>query len=264
MFVRRTGWLGRLAVAVVAGMVGALPLPAGTPAHAVTQQVLVENWSGLGNWTAVSGSWAGNGELQTYPPGQARVAHGQLVLSADRLADGRWVSARLHSTLRLSGKFSLTASVKPPRGQGLWPALWLLDVENSASWPLCGEIDMFEAVNLAGTAHVNVHLGNPLTRTHVQAPVSVPVDPSVFHDYRVDVDPFAADPSVTFFVDGARVQQVRRSQLPAGTVWPFTPTAQLRVVVNLAVGGSWPGAPDASTPAHAQMLVGPMTLTRFS
>jgi len=140
--------------------------------------------------------------------------------------------------------------MKLPRGQGMWPAFWLLgDNIGSVGWPTSGEIDIMENVGKEPTAvHGSMHGpgysgGNPLTGTY-----SGPTFADAFHTFAVD---WAPD-SVAFSVDG--VQYERHTPADTnGNQWVFN--HPFFTILNLAVGGTWPGSPTGATSFPQQLVV---------
>jgi beta-glucanase (GH16 family) len=128
------------------------------------------------------------------------------------------------------GYFEMKARL--PSGKGLWPAFWLLPADQS--WP--PEIDVMESIGDPSTVYATVHskLGAPPS-----VKVGVPGSPDDFHVFAVSWDP----KTVIWFVDG---REVARQPTPKDANKPMF------MLINLAVGGHWPGDPDASTifPAH--------------
>ncbi len=203
------------------------------------------------NWTydLGGGGW-GNNELETYTTGSATVQDGELRITARKNADGSYSSARLKTQARQSwtyGKFA--ARMRLPQGQGIWPAFWMLgDNITTVGWPKCGEIDIMEMIgggenrddSVYGTIHwdANGHASVGSGRIEL-------VDPEIFHDdyhvFEVEWSPT----SMVWKIDGAETARV--SIDPA--VWPEMEEFQrpFFILLNLAVGGSWPGPPDAST-----------------
>lgn len=209
------------------------------------------------------GGW-GNEELQTYTARRenSRIEQGQLVIEARRERftgpDQRtrdFTSARLKTL----GKFSFTygrveARIQIPRGKGLWPAFWTLGTNlNVVSWPKCGEIDILENVGREPTkVHGTVHgpgysAGDGPTRSY-QLP-SGAAFAEAFHVYAVEWDP----QQIRWFVDDTPYFTLTPAQLPAGTRWVFDQPHFL--LLNLAVGGRWPGPPDETTPFPQTMKV---------
>lgn len=213
------------------------------------------DWGGLG--------W-GDGELQEYTDrrveNSATDGIGNLRLSARREALGnpwsngaQYTSARITTSGRYSFKYGrLEVRAKVPRGRGIWPAAWLLGTDvGTVGWPASGELDVFELINDATSVYTHAH-GATLTGGHwsVGAELSRPTSWSEgFHVYAMD---WRSD-RIAFFVDDVLVGEVRKSALPAGAVWAFD--KPFYILLDIAVGGSWPGPPDASTPMPADMLV---------
>jgi beta-glucanase (GH16 family) len=206
------------------------------------------------------GGW-GNQELESYTnrAENARVENGNLVITArkedyagsDNIAR-EYTSARLKTQGLFSqayGRFE--ARIKIPAGQGMWPAFWMLgDNISSAGWPKCGEIDIMENVGKEpGMVHGSLHgpmttgAATDLTST---ARLSAGKDfATAFHLYAVEWEP----DTVRFYVDDSiyatfNASSVASTPTTAGS-WVFDHPFFL--VLNVAVGGDWPGAPDSTT-----------------
>jgi beta-glucanase (GH16 family) len=214
---------------------------------------------------AIGGDGWGNHELEFYTdhPQNAQMKSGNLVITAQKettvTAKGE---TRLYTSARIrtKGLFSQTygrfeARIKIPKGEGLWPAFWMLgDDISTVGWPRCGEIDIMENVGKEpALVHGSLHgAGNGAPTADLTSKFSLPGNPSLsddFHVYAVDWD---AD-AVRFFIDATNYATFTRQQWPAGAVWPFDHNFFL--LLNLAVGGDWPGPPDSSTVFPQQMLV---------
>jgi len=202
-----------------------------------------------------------NNELQTYTEStdNAYVENGNLVIQAVKTADG-YTSARLNTQGKQDtkyGRFEIRA--KLPKGQGLWPAIWLMPTNESlyGQSPKCGEIDIMEMLgNDTSTMYSTIHYGDP----HTSQSTTYKLDKGSFAD---DYHVFAVEwePSeIRFYVDGVlyytvndwftKVEGMDEVTFPAPFDQPFY------VILNLAVGGDWPGSPDATTDfANAKMLV---------
>ncbi|MGC3000619.1 glycoside hydrolase family 16 protein [Streptomyces sp. G35A] len=162
-----------------------------------------------------------------------------------------WTSARL--TTR--GKVALTRGrvevrAKLPTGTGLLPAIWMLG-DNGVEWPGQGEIDICEVVGgeprtVYGTAHgPTYHNENGIGET-----ATLTADASTaFHTYAVDKQPHR----ITWSVDGRPYFTLTPPKLPSPRDWVFE--QDMHLLLNVAVGGDWPGPPDASTPSPATMTV---------
>lgn len=204
------------------------------------------------------GGW-GNNELQTYSAANATVAGGELIIEARRADGGSYGSARLKTQDRASwryGKFA--ARIRLPYGQGIWPAFWMLgDNITSVGWPKCGEIDIAEMIgggenrddSIYGTLHWDA---NNAHASHGSSAKELP-DPQLLHDdYHVFEIEWSAS-AIVWRLDGA--EYFRASVDTA--LWPTMDEFHRNffIVLNLAVGGNWPGYPDASTVFPQQMRV---------
>ena len=212
------------------------------------------------------GNGYGNQELEFYTDNVENSAQrgGNLVISAMREGAGSqscWYGACQFTSARLvtAGKFSasygrIEARIKIPVGKGIWPAFWMLgDDIASANWPNCGEIDIMEAIGSDPTTlHGSLHGpgysgGSPLTAT-TRLPNQAKLSDD-FHTYAVEWAPN----SVKFFLDSSLYQTRTPADLPAGSKWVYN--HGFFMILNVAVGGQWPGSPDASTAFPARMLV---------
>lgn len=217
-------------------------------------------------WTYETGGngW-GNNELEYYTsrPLNVKLQGGNLVITAQEEtylgADGvkrNYTSARLKTQERFSqayGRFE--ARIKIPAGQGVWPAFWMLGNNiGSVGWPTCGEIDIMENIGKEpGTIHGSLH--GPSTTRHTSdltAPLQWPAGQNFandFHIYAVEWDPGV----VRFYVDSNLYATFASSRWPAGGTWVFD--HPFFIILNVAVGGDWPGSPDKTTVFPQQMLV---------
>jgi beta-glucanase (GH16 family) len=237
-------------------------------------------------WTYDTGSrdevgnqgW-GNGETETYcsprggNPSGCDAHHpnafldgsGHLVLRAERKPDGTWTSARI--TTRGLKEFQygrIEARMRLPVGTGLWPAFWMLGSDYLTSgWPASGSVTVVENVSLTQRSN---GLGPTIVRSTLHGPryfganglwhdFKLPdggrVDDGNFHTFGIIWSPsmiqfYVDDPANIFFVRDA-------NDLPEGGEWVFDHPFFL--VLNLAVGGDWPGNPDATTPSPADFVV---------
>lgn len=203
-----------------------------------------------------AGGW-GNGELQTYTDSRRNAAldgAGNLVITARREADGSYTSARLKTEGTTTAQYGrIEARIRIPRGQGIWPAFWMLGADiGSVGWPACGEIDVMENVGYEpAVVHGTVHGPGYSGAQGVSAAYRNPTGAAFadgFHVFGVDWRPDA----VTWTVDGTAYRTVTRQDVGTNP-WVFD--KPFFVVLNVAVGGSWPGSPDASTRFPQQMTV---------
>ena len=219
----------------------------------------------------VGGSGWGNDELQFYtarPENVALDGDGNLVLTARK----EQYQGRAYSSARINtrGKFEQglgrwEARIRVPSGMGIWPAFWLLGANfPQVGWPACGEIDIMEVRGQApgvmnGTLHATGYSGGgALTEQYTcqvapscASPPCTPLCPfsEDFHVYAVEVEANR----IRFEVDGAIYHEVRQELLPTGTAWPFG--RPFFLILNVAVGGAYVGAPDVTTVFPQTMLV---------
>jgi len=168
-----------------------------------------------------------------------------------------YTSARLKSQGLFSqayGRFE--ARIKIPHGQGMWPAFWMLgDDIDKVGWPRCGEIDIMENIGKEPSkVHGSIHGPRPSGSgtDDMTAVYTLPARQSfsdAFHIFAVEWEPKA----IRFYVDGNLYETGTPSGLPKRTGWVFD--HPFFVLLNLAVGGDWPGSPDDSTRFPQQMLV---------
>jgi beta-glucanase (GH16 family) len=220
-------------------------------------------------WGAeVGGGGWGNRELEYYTDDRKNAhldGRGHLVIKALKetlppefkcwYGQCRYTSARLSTKKRFArayGRFE--ARLKLPSGQGVWPAFWMLgDDIDSVGWPACGEIDAMENIGrepslVHGTIHGPGHSG----AQGVGASYALPGGKRFADDYHV----FAVEwepGEIRWYVDGALYQTRRATDLPPGAKWVYD--HPFFVILNLAVGGDWPGAPDETTSMPQTMTV---------
>jgi beta-glucanase (GH16 family) len=226
-------------------------------------------WSAVdgGKWAAqVGGSGWGNGELEYYTGDLANVhqENGALVITAtpeNASKYGCWYGTCQFTSARLvtQGKFERTygrveARIQIPRGQGIWPAFWMLGSDIGAKgWPGCGEIDIMENIGKEpSTVHGSMHGPGYSGATPETAVFNLPGGARFadgFHLFSVEWEPQV----VRFYVDDTLYQTRTPADLPPGTPWVFDHPFFL--LLNVAVGGGWPGSPDGSSPFPQRMLV---------
>ena len=200
------------------------------------------------------GGW-GNDESQVYTDSPDNVAldgDGHLVITARRDGD-RFTSARLTTKGRLSFVHGRAeARVRLPRGAGLHPAFWLLgDDVDTVGWPRSGELDVVETISDARFIH-NGAIGPDTDGREYKLAGTLPIDPPFvddFHTYWVQRDPGV----ISMGVDDRTTTVFRAADLPADQQWVFDKPFFL--LLNVAVGGTWPGPADDTTPSPAAMTV---------
>lgn len=203
-----------------------------------------------------AGGW-GNNELQTYTDSRANSAldgQGNLVITARREGDGSYTSARLQTNDRFEAQYGkVEARIQIPRGQGIWPAFWMLGGDMpGVPWPQAGEIDIMENVGyephlVHGTVHGPGYSGGSgISGTYMHPQGWSFAD--TFHTFAIDWSPGR----ITWSVDGNVYHEVTRDSV-GGNEWVFDKPYFL--ILNVAVGGSWPGYPDGSTVFPQEMKV---------
>lgn len=207
------------------------------------------------NWTAEtgtgSGGW-GNNELQYYTnrTQNLQVTGGNLVITAQKESYGgmNYTSARIKTQgLKNFTYGKIEARIKLPSGQGLWPAFWMLGSNiTTAGWPASGETDIMERVNNNAFVNGTVHWDAGGHAEYGQ--VSGNLDFSQYHVYSVEWD----SKYIKWFVDG---NQFNQFYIENGTGNTEEFQKPFFLLLNLAVGGNWPGAPNSATSFPAQMLV---------
>ncbi|MDB5185275.1 MAG: Glucan endo,3-beta-D-glucosidase [Candidatus Saccharibacteria bacterium] len=193
-----------------------------------------------------------NNELQRYEPGLATVADNILTIEARKDDNGKWVSSRLHLLADHQRRYGwFEATIRCPQAAGAWPAFWLLGRESKGhDWPAVGEIDILEAINSEFVAHGAGH-GPKEDGSHWGVDVyKKTLNVTQWHTYAVDV----RDCNIDFYIDSKKVGNLQPTKIPEGGVWPFNDN-EYYMILNLAVGGDYPGPPDASTPDRLTMQV---------
>ena len=239
---------------------------------------------GNGFFDYSSHSWVpgwGNEELQYYTrePGNIFVKDSLLHIRAlkESLHGSGYTSARISTRrgdgtrlfAKRYGKFEFRASV--PHGKGLWPALWLLPLDDAyGAWAASGEIDIMEIVGERPTEYLSsIHFGSGFPNrslvTHIH---KFPGGGSVgeFHDYAVEWEPgeirWSVDGVVwatqSFWWSCSRLRNGKGIEARRGTdlnPWPAPFDQPFYIVMNIAVGGNFPGVPNPATRFPAELLV---------
>jgi beta-glucanase (GH16 family) len=215
-----------------------------------------EKW----NYSTGGGGW-GNGELENYTDrrGNSYIQDGMLVIQAEQeeYMGRKYTSARLNTMLKGDWKYGLfEIRAKLPTTQGIWPAFWLLpsDITRYGSWPASGEIDIMELVGKTpGRVSGTLHFGNPHRWITGQYDLPDGADFSEdFHVFALEWTPAG----ISWYVDEKPYQtvdqwftSVENSPFPAPFDVPFY------LIMNVAVGGSFPGAPDSTSVFPQKMYV---------
>lgn len=213
-------------------------------------------------WTVQTGGggW-GNNELQDYTDDAVVLdGDGNLVITATIPADGSTpTSGRLTTDDKWSFTYGrLSARIKLPEGQGLLPAFWLLgDNVDRVGWPAAGEVDIIETPNSTSRSTHHLHgptglLGKWSLAEGVDTPEPLADD---FHVYTVEKQ----KGRIVIAIDDQIVMDVEEWDVPLPGRWVFD--APTHALFSLAIGGNWPGDPDATTPVENKMIIDWMSFT---
>ncbi len=203
-------------------------------------------------WTTKTGSGWDPG-IETYSSRNVYLdGRGNLVIKAAKTRSG-YTSGWVESKNKMSyGYGIITARIKVPQGQGLWPAFWLKGAdEDTTAWPQSGEIDVLELPSTTTTLYSTIHgpIEGSTSTQQAQIISNLPDLSTDYHDYWVR----HLEDEITFGVDDQTLGTLTPDSLDPGETWVYN--RPMQVILNLAVGGPWAGAPDSSTKFPAVMLV---------
>ncbi|MEV8526793.1 glycoside hydrolase family 16 protein [Streptomyces sp. NPDC052000] len=288
--------LSALGLAAAAAAVVTLPASASAPPPpAGWSTVFTDDFNGpagsgvnTANWQYTTGTsypggpaGFGTGEIETMTSSTSNVAldgAGNLRITPQRDAAGNWTSGRIETKRTdfqppAGGKLRIEARLQMPdvtgaAAKGYWPAFWALGAPfrgNYWNWPGIGELDIMENVqglnNNWSTMHCGTSPGGPCNETtgiggqHACAGTSCQ---GGFHTYAVEWDRSGATEQMRFYLDGVNFHTVNQNQVDA-TTWANATNHGYFVILNVAMGGGFPGAfgggPDADTqPGHALVV----------
>jgi beta-glucanase (GH16 family) len=219
------------------------------------------------NWTHEIGSgfdqgitgW-GNGELQYYTNSIENAAldtGGKLAITAQKIDPAatslecwygpcEYTSARLISSRKFEVAFGrVEARMKLPYGTGLWPAFWMLGSNiGEVGWPTSGEIDIMEHIgSIPDTVYGTIHGPGYSGGAGIGGSYTLPAGnfSDTFHTFAIEWEPG----EIRWYVDDTLFLTTTDQDIPADTAWVFDHPFYL--ILNLAVGGTWPGSPDETT-----------------
>ncbi len=208
------------------------------------------------NWTFEigSGDWGwGNNELQYYTRGEnASIVDGNLIIEAREDDTRRFTSTRMITKGKFDfqyGRVDIRAAL--PKGQGIWPALWMLGSNiSTVGWPACGEIDIMELLGhqpnkVHGTAHWS---DNSDHKSYGKSKTL-----SGTRTFNDDFHVFSiiwTENSIKWLLDDVQYNELNISSAGLSEL-----QKNQFFIFNVAVGGNWPGNPDATTPFPQQMIV---------
>ncbi|CAM1504933.1 Fc.00g025240.m01.CDS01 [Cosmosporella sp. VM-42] len=222
-----------------------------------------------GKWNIIKGYLNVNAELEVYTRSTRNVQRSggatlQLVPWRDTSVFSGWTSGRLESThvfTPRAGKVTRAEAIirfgsNPiANKQGVWPAFWMLGniLRNGGSWPSCGELDIMEQINGKltgyGTVHCNVNPGGICNEgTGIGGRTGIP-DQS-WHYWRIDFDRTRGSwqsEKITWYLDGRQFHQISGARIGNERVWKSLCHSPVYFILNVAVGGNWPGYPNGAT-----------------
>ncbi|KAF7552357.1 hypothetical protein G7046_g7438 [Stylonectria norvegica] len=175
---------------------------------------------------------------------------------------GEWTSGRIEThqsfTPQPGKKMRMQAKIRMGNAankQGIWPAFWMLGdaMRHGTDWPLCGELDIFEQIDgdmaAYGTVHCQTDNGGvcnePVGR---QAHTAMP--DNHFHSWAIVIDRTSGNwetESITWLMDGEPFNSLTGAQLGDQGTWSTLAHSPMYILLNVAVGGNWPGPPNAAT-----------------
>lgn len=199
----------------------------------------------------------GNNELQYYREDNTSIKDGHLVITAKKQNFGGndFTSSRLTTQGKKFFKFGrIDIRAALPKGKGLWPALWMLGTNiNTVSWPACGEIDIMElAGDIPNRTVGTVHYGaNTASHQFKSVPYYLEGDDNFQDEFHVFSINWESD-LIQFYVDDVLYKTITPASLN-GAAYPFN--KNMFFIFNVAVGGTFPGNPNESTPFPQSMIV---------
>ena len=198
-----------------------------------------------------------NNELQAYVDSTANIyiEDGNLVLKPiqTKNADGTvsYTSGRVNTQNKHDFKYGLfEARLKVPKGQGFLPAFWMMPTSENlyGQWPRCGEIDIMEVMGQAtDTSYGTIHFGNPHSESQGTYVLKEGDFSDEYHIFSVEWEPG----KMSWYVDGTLIHTENNwysvTEGQGEITYPAPFDQPFYIILNLAVGGSWVGYPDAST-----------------
>ncbi|AEO60763.1 glycoside hydrolase family 16 protein [Thermothelomyces thermophilus ATCC 42464] len=213
------------------------------------------------NWNIITGNLGVNNELEVYQrdPRNLQMSGGNTLQIVPWLDGSTWSSGRIESkytfTPQPGGRTMAEAQIRFGSNdistkQGLWPAFWLLgdSIRHGTGWPACGELDILETINGQLTGYGTAHC------TACNEPVgrggSVPIPNQDFQRWRIVWDLTNGDwraQTITWFMNDQQFHQLSGATIGDQGVWSTLTNKPLFFILNMAVGGNWPGYPNDRT-----------------
>ena len=215
-------------------------------------ELSASNWTyELGNGCDNSLCGWGNNELQSYTnlTDNVSVSDSRLTITARDTEDG-YTSGRIKTQNKRAFTFGrIDVRAKLPKGQGIWPAIWMLGSNiTTVGWPSCGEIDIMELVgHEPAKVHGTVHYeSNGYKSSTGSTTLSSGDFTDQFHVFTIVWNLN----QITWYVDNV---PFKTFSAVSGQQYPFN--RDFFFIMNVAVGGNWPGNPDGTTVFPQSMVV---------
>lgn len=212
------------------------------------------------NWNYETGGhgW-GNNELQHYrnDPGNVRVENGRLIITArnEPFGGNGYTSARVTTQGKKEFQYGrIDIRAKLPKGQGIWPALWMLGSNiSTVGWPACGETDIMELIgHEPHKVHGTTHWGVQGSGVSTYRTGTYTLQQGDFSDQYHVFSIIWVENNIRFYVDDQLYHTVSISHVSPAE---YRHNAPFFFIANVAVGGNWPGSPDATTVFPQSMYV---------
>lgn len=202
------------------------------------------NW----NFETGGGGW-GNNEDEYYKAANATVENGKLLIKVKKqMVNGyQYTSARMTTKNKHEFKYGkIEARIKLPVVEGLWPAFWMLGENiDQVSWPACGEMDIMEHINTEKTIYGTMHWD---AGGYASYGGNTTTTPGVYHVYSIEWDSAA----IRWYLDGIKYHE-------GNILNNINSTEEFHkrffIILNVAVGGNWPGHNIDDTKLPASMYV---------
>ncbi|KAJ3494026.1 hypothetical protein NLG97_g4346 [Lecanicillium saksenae] len=204
-----------------------------------------------GTWNIITGNLGVNNELEVYTRDSRNVqlSGGNTLQLVPWRNGGGWTSGRIES------KYTFTPPWRINNKQGIWPAWWMLgdSLRHGGGWPQCGELDILETVNGQLTGHGTMHCdtfpgGICNEGNGIGSSVGFPNQD--WHTWRLEIDLRPGnwvDQSIVWYLDGNEFHRITGGRINNYNVWRSVAQSPLYFILNVAVGGNWPGAPNGAT-----------------
>jgi beta-glucanase (GH16 family) len=219
-------------------------------ANADSSKWVYETGNGSGGW--------GNSELEYYRSQNGVLdGNGNLVITAKQESyDGfNYTSVRLKTQGKSTWTYGhIESRIRIPYGQGVWPAFWLLgDDIGTSPWPACGEIDVMENIGKEpNMVHGTMHGPGYSGAAGPTASYTLPGSGKFADDFHVFAIEWETD-VIRWYVDATLYSTKTPADIGSGNTWVFD--QPFFIMLNFAVGGTWPGNPDGTTPFPQTMTV---------